>query len=68
MSNKLDRTGCLLYLRRTTVLFKTNYSAWCAGHTRGLKNAAEQLKIPLEIVMLSCIDNFLHVVKAELEK
>ena len=46
MSNKLDKTGYLLYLRRTTVLFKNN-SAWCAGHARGLKNAAEQLKIPL---------------------
>ena len=46
MSNKLDKAGYLLYLRRTTVLFKDN-SAWCAGHVRGLKNAAEQLKIPL---------------------
>ena len=46
MSNKLDKTGYLLYLRRTTVLFKNN-SAWCAGHARGLKNAPEQLKIPL---------------------
>ena len=46
MSNKLDKTGYLLYLRSTTVLFKNN-SAWCAGHARGLKNAAEQLKIPL---------------------
>ena len=25
-------------------------------------------KYPLEVVMLTCIDNFLHVVKAELEK
>ena len=39
--------GYLLYLRRTTILFKTNYSAWCAGHARGLKNATEQLKMPL---------------------
>ena len=46
MSNKLDKTGHLLYLRRTTVLFKNN-SAWCAVHVRGLKNAAKQLKIPL---------------------
>ena len=46
MSNKLDKTGCLSYLRRRTVLFKNN-SAWCAGRARGLKNAAEQLKIPL---------------------
>ena len=46
MSSKLDKTGYLLYLRRTNVLFKNN-SAWCAGHVRGLKNAAEQLKIPL---------------------
>ena len=47
MSNKLDKTGYLLYLRKTTVLFKNN-SAWCAGNARGLKNAAEQLKIPLK--------------------
>ena len=46
MLNKLDKTGYLLYLRWTAVLFKNN-SAWCAGHARGLKNAPEQLKIPL---------------------
>ena len=47
MSNKLYKTGYLLHLRKTTVLFKNN-SAWCAGHViRRLKNAAEQLKIPL---------------------
>ena len=46
MSNKLDKTGYLLYLRRTAVPFKNN-SAWCVGHARGLKNAAEQLKILL---------------------
>ena len=34
MSNKLDKTGYLLYLRRITVLFKTNYSGWRAGHVR----------------------------------
>ena len=34
MSNKLDKTGYLLYLRGTIVLFKTNYSAWRAGHVR----------------------------------
>ena len=70
MSNKLDKTGYLLHLRRTTVLFKIN-SARCADHARGLKNAAEQLKIPLsyiEVVILSCTDNFLHVVRVELEK
>ena len=43
---KLDKTGYLLYLRSTTVLFKNN-SAWCAGHARRLKNAAEQLKMTL---------------------
>ena len=68
MSNKLDKTRYLLYLRGTTVLFKNN-TAWCAGHVRGLKNAAEQLKIPLR-----GSDTQLHwqlsscVVKVELEK
>ena len=58
MSNKLDKTGYLLYLRRTTVLFKNNSAGVCRSCKRTQECVGAVKKLSLSWYLL---EQLLHL-------